>query len=97
MAAKTDHLTPLRATRQLRRIRTFYSAAALLWAVAATWTAWTHPGSRQMWVSVALLAVFVALLGTVALWLRGLRAAAGHRPAHHAAPRRTSAPRHANA
>ncbi|MGJ7414669.1 hypothetical protein AB9128_02245 [Streptomyces cinereoruber] len=97
MAAKTDHLTPLRATRQLRRIRTFYAAAALLWAVAATWTAWTHPGSRQMWVSVALLAVFVALLGTVALWLRGLRAAAGRCPAHHAAPRRASAPRHANA
>ncbi|MFF6833981.1 MULTISPECIES: hypothetical protein [unclassified Streptomyces] len=97
MAAKTDHLTSLRAARQLRRIRGFYAMAVLLWAVAATWTAWTHPGTRQMWVSMGLLALFAGLLCTATLWLRSLRSTTARGPAHHAAPRRTASPRHASA
>ncbi|MFE9468643.1 hypothetical protein ACFYNW_34380 [Streptomyces virginiae] len=97
MAPKTQHLKSLRAVRQLRRVRTFYTAGVLLWAAATVWTGWTHPGSRQMWVSVLLLAVFTGLLGVASLWLQRLQAAAGHLPAHHAAPRRAIAPRHANA
>lgn len=100
MAPKTDNVMSLRAVRQLRRVRTFYAAGVLLWAAAAAaaaWTGWAHPGSRQMWVSVLLLAVFTGLLGTASLWLRRLQAAAGHRPAYHAAPRQAVTARHANA
>lgn len=97
MAPKTEHLMSLRAVRQLRRVRTFYTAGVLLWAAAAAWTGWTHPGSRQMWVSLLLLAVFTGLLGTASLWMHRLKTAPGHKPAHHAAPRRAIAPRHANA
>ncbi|MFF7177992.1 hypothetical protein [Streptomyces sp. NPDC008121] len=93
----SEHLMSLRAARQLRRIRTFYTAGALLWAAAAAWTGWTHPGSRQMWVSVLLLAVFAGLLGTASLWLRRLHTDAPRRPAHHAGSRRAAAPRHASA
>ncbi|GAA2938298.1 hypothetical protein GCM10010446_24550 [Streptomyces enissocaesilis] len=95
MAPKTDHLMSVRAARQLRRARTFYVAGALLWAAAAAWTGWTHPGSRQMWVSVLLLAVFTGLLCTASLWLRRLQAATRNRLAHHAAPRRLVASRQA--
>ncbi|MFF4173272.1 hypothetical protein [Streptomyces sp. NPDC001744] len=96
MAPKTDDLMSLRAARQLRRVRAFYAAGVLLWAAAAAWTGWAHPGTRQMWISTLLLAVFAGLLCTVSLWLRRLRTATGS-PARRAAPRRVSAPRHANA
>lgn len=76
---------PLRALRQLRRTRSFYVAGALLWAAAAAWTGWTHPGSRQMWISLLLVAVFTGLLGTASLWLHRLHAIAERGPAHHAA------------
>ncbi len=97
MAPKAESLMSLRAVRQLRRVRTFYTAGVLLWAAAATWTGWTHPGSRQMWASLLLLAVFTGLLATASLWLHRLKAAEGHKPAHHAAPRRAITPRHVNA
>ncbi|MFD3337506.1 hypothetical protein ACFWV1_33495 [Streptomyces sp. NPDC058700] len=97
MPSKTENLMPLRAARQLRRVRVFYGAGVLLWAAAATWTGWTHPGSRQMWVSVLLSAVFVGLLATATVWLRRLRTAPGRRPAHHAAPRGVTAARHVSA
>ncbi|WP_329191996.1 MULTISPECIES: hypothetical protein [unclassified Streptomyces] len=97
MAPKTEHLMSLRAVRQLRRVRTVYTAGFLLWAVAAAWTGWTHPWSRQMWACVLLLAVFTGLLGTASLWLRRLQATPGHKPAHHAAPRRAVTPRQVNA
>lgn len=59
-----------RAVRQLRRIRTVYAAGLVLWAAGAAWEGGQHPGSRQMWVSLLLLAVFGGLLSlTVAsLW-----------------------------
>ncbi|MGW0551341.1 hypothetical protein [Streptomyces altiplanensis] len=97
MAPKTESLMSLRAVRQLRRVRTFYMAGVLLWAAAVAWTGWTHPGSRQMWASLLLLVVFTGLLATASLWLYRLKAAEGHKPAHHAAPRRAVAPRHVNA
>ncbi|MFJ6723246.1 MULTISPECIES: hypothetical protein [unclassified Streptomyces] len=97
MAPKTELLMSLRAVRQLRRVRTVYTAGVLLWAAAAAWTGWTHPWSRQMWACVLLLAVFAGLLGTASLWLRRLRAAPGHKPVRHAAPRHAVTPRHANA
>ncbi|MBV2355424.1 hypothetical protein KUM39_13775 [Streptomyces sp. J2-1] len=88
MAAKTEPLTLLRAVRQLRRVRAFYAAGALLWALAAALTGWTEPGSRRMWVAAALLAVFTGLLLTASLWLRRLvPASSAALPAHHAAPR----------
>ncbi len=97
----------LRAARQLRRVRDFYSAGVLLWAAAAAWTGWTHPGSRQMWVSLLLLGVFAGLLATASVWLRHFQDAPDHKPAHHAAPGRArthhaapwreSAPRHVRA
>lgn len=97
MAPKTEHLASPRAVRQLRRVRTFYTAGVLLWTAAAAWTGWVHPGSRQMWVSLFLLAGFTGLFGAASLWLRRLQAAPVHKPAHHAAPRRATAPRHASA
>ncbi|MFD3547317.1 hypothetical protein ACFWUW_17215 [Streptomyces sp. NPDC058655] len=59
-----------RAVRQLRRIRTVYAAGIVLWAAGAAREAWEHPGSRQMWASLVLLALFTGLLSlTVAsLW-----------------------------
>lgn len=59
-----------RAVRQLRRIRTVYAAGIVLWAAGAAWEGGQHPGSRRMWVSLLLLAVFGGLLSlTVAsLW-----------------------------
>ncbi|MGW2305277.1 hypothetical protein [Streptomyces sp. NPDC001809] len=85
MSTKTERLKSLRAVRQLRRVRGFYLAGVLLWAAAAVWTGWTHPGTRQMWVALLLLGVFAGLLATASVWLRRLQAAPGHRPAHHAA------------
>ncbi|MFI1004984.1 hypothetical protein ACIP10_37000 [Streptomyces galbus] len=96
MASKTDRVMSLRAVRQLRRVRTFYAGGVLLWAVLTTWTAWQSPGSRQMWVSALLLAVFSGLLLAASLWLQRLRATDSRRPAHHAASRRATAPRHAH-
>ncbi|MGX1274903.1 putative membrane protein [Streptomyces phaeoluteigriseus] len=96
MASTTDRVMSLRAVRQLRRVRTFYTAGALLWAVLTAWTAWQSPGSRQMWVSALLLAAFSTLLLTASLWLHRLQTAGLRRPAHHAKSRAT-APRHAHA
>ncbi|MFF7858060.1 hypothetical protein [Streptomyces sp. NPDC007904] len=97
MASKTDRVMSLRAVRQLRRIRAFYSAGILLWAASTAWTGWESPGSRQMWVSALLLVVFTGLLLAASLWLRRLEAAGSPEPAHHAASRRTTTPRHAHA
>ncbi|MCQ9179598.1 hypothetical protein KMT30_11260 [Streptomyces sp. IBSBF 2953] len=97
MAPKTDHPVSLRAVRQLRRIRAFYAAGVVLWTAATAWTAWTHPASRQMWVSVLLLAVFTGLLATASLWLQRLQPAAAGSTAHRGARRHAVAPRHANA
>ncbi|MFG3157348.1 hypothetical protein ACGF7W_35540 [Streptomyces sp. NPDC048219] len=98
MAPKTDRIQFLRAVRQLRRIRSFYAAGILLWAGSAAWTGWQAPGSRQMWVSVLLLAVFTTLLTTATVSLRRLADPATGRPAHHAAPHKLSSTRrHAHA
>ncbi|GGV08402.1 hypothetical protein GCM10010275_55900 [Streptomyces litmocidini] len=94
MAPKNEHF--LRVVRQLRRIRVLYMSGVLLWAAAAAWTGGAHPGSPQMWASLFLLVVFAGLLFTACVWLRRLREAPGHRPAHHAAPRRAVASRHAS-
>ncbi|MET8116464.1 hypothetical protein [Streptomyces prasinus] len=97
MASTTDRVMSLRAMRQLRRVRAFYTGGVLLWAVLTAWTGWQLPGSRQMWVSALLLAVFSGLLFTASLWLQRLQAAGSRRPAHHATSRKTTAPRHAHA
>lgn len=97
MASTTDRVMSLRAVRQLRRVRTFYAGGVLLWAALTAWTAWQLPGSRQMWVSAFLLAAFSALLITASLWLQRLQTADSRRLAHHAASRKTTAPRHAHA
>nr|WP_229891855.1 hypothetical protein [Streptomyces lavendofoliae] len=86
MGPKTEHIQLLRAARQLRRIRSFYAAAIALWTGSVLWTGWQAPGSRQMWVSVLLLAVFTVLLATASLSLRRLTVPAPGRPVHHAAP-----------
>ncbi|MFD9028287.1 hypothetical protein [Streptomyces parvulus] len=90
MAPKTERIQFLRAVRQLRRIRSFYAAAILLWTGSAAWTGWQAPGSAQMWVSVLLLAVFTALIVTASLALRRLAVPATGRPVHHAAPHKLS-------
>ncbi|MET7276419.1 hypothetical protein ABZS59_35480 [Streptomyces flaveolus] len=98
MAPKTERIQFLRAVRQLRRIRSFYAAGILLWTGSALWTGWQAPGSRQMWVSVLLMAVFTALLVTASLSLRSLAVPATGRPVHHAAPNKPSSThRHAHA
>ncbi|MFG3016172.1 hypothetical protein ACGFZB_38140 [Streptomyces cinerochromogenes] len=97
MAPKTERIMFLRAVRQLHRVRSFYAGGVLLWTVCATWTSWQAPGSRQMWVSVLLLAVFIGLLVTAALSLRRLGVPATGRPAHHAASNKAASPRHAHA
>ncbi|MEU6587642.1 hypothetical protein ABZ923_00095 [Streptomyces sp. NPDC046881] len=97
MALKTERVMFLRAVRQLYRVRTFYAGGVLLWAVCTTCTSWQAPGSRQMWVSVLLLAVFTGLLVTAALSLRRLEAPEMVRPAHHAASNKAASPRHAHA
>ncbi|MCX4998338.1 hypothetical protein OG739_13060 [Streptomyces longwoodensis] len=97
MASKTDRVKSLRAVRQLHRVRAFYAGGVLLWAVLTAFTGWQSPGSRQMWVSALLLAVFSGLLLTASLWLQRLQARGERRPAHHAAPRKATATRHAHA
>ncbi|WP_081235826.1 hypothetical protein [Streptomyces viridosporus] len=97
MASTTDRVLSLRAVRQLRRVRAFYAGGVLLWAVLTAWTGWQLPGSRQMWMSALLLAVFSGLLLTASLWLQRLQAAGSQRPAHHAASPKATAPRHAHA
>ncbi|MER6345213.1 hypothetical protein ACWC10_30010 [Streptomyces sp. NPDC001595] len=97
MTPKTDRVTPLRAVRQLRRVRAFYLGGVLLWAVLTAWTGWQSPGSRQMWVSALLLTVFSGLLLTASLWLQRLQADGTRGPAHHAAPRNATAARHVHA
>ncbi|MER5873995.1 hypothetical protein [Streptomyces sp. NPDC002044] len=87
-----------RAVRQLRRIRTVYAAGLVLWAAGAAWEGGQHPGSRRMWVSLMLLALFGGLLSLtvaslwrhrVALRLRAAarRARSGARSAQTAAAR----------
>ncbi|MFF9149502.1 hypothetical protein ACF1BN_32150 [Streptomyces sp. NPDC014861] len=107
MAPMSEHLTTLRAERQLRRVRTVYAAGAVLWASTAAWSAWARPGSRQMWVCLLLLGVFAGLLTTTSFWLSRLRAepvreptrhaAPGRGPTRHAAPQRAIGPRQASA
>ncbi|MFF8035147.1 MULTISPECIES: hypothetical protein [unclassified Streptomyces] len=97
MASKTDRVMSLRAVRQLYRVRAFYTGGVLLWAVLTAWTSWQLPGSRQMWVSALLLAVFTGLLVTAGLFLRRLQASAAGRPAHHGASRKTAGHRRAHA
>ncbi len=98
MAPKTERIQFLRAVRQLRRIRSFYAAAIVLWTGTTAWAGWQAPGSRQMWVSVLLLAVFAVLLVTASLALRRLAVPATGRPVHHAAPHKLPGTRrHAHA
>ncbi|MFH0521387.1 hypothetical protein ACHBTE_29930 [Streptomyces sp. M41] len=98
MTPETDHAESVRALRQLRRIRTFYAAGALMWAASAAAAGWEDPGGRPMWVSVVLLMVFIGLLSLSSLWLGRQQAAGTDAHAHRAAPRRTATwRRHANA
>ncbi|MET8288083.1 hypothetical protein ACGFWD_41740 [Streptomyces sp. NPDC048448] len=91
MAPKTERVMFLRAVRQLHRVRAFYVVGILLWSASTVWTAWQSPGSRQMWVSALLLAVFTGLLLTATLSLRRLEPPRTGRPAHHAASRNAHA------
>ncbi|MFJ4526497.1 hypothetical protein ACIP4Y_37270 [Streptomyces sp. NPDC088810] len=97
MAPTTERIQFLRAVRQLHRVRSFYTAGALLWAASSAWTGWQAPASRQMWVSLTLLTVFTALHITASLSLRRLAVPTTGRPAHHAASRKATSPRHAHA
>ncbi|MEU1466381.1 hypothetical protein ABZ467_38480 [Streptomyces sp. NPDC005727] len=97
MASTTDRINSLRAVRQLRRVRTFYAVGVLVWAASTAWTGWQIPGSRQMWVSALLLAIFTGLLFAASLWLQRLQTVNPAEPAHHAAPRRAARPRHVHA
>ncbi|GGW80131.1 hypothetical protein GCM10010320_72730 [Streptomyces caelestis] len=97
MEPETDHTESVRALRQLRRMRTFYAGGSVLWGAAAALAGWDAPGSRQMWVSVLLLVVFVALLSMTSLWLWRQQAARSGESVRHAAPRREAWRRHANA
>ncbi|MER8009518.1 hypothetical protein [Streptomyces sp. NPDC094149] len=97
MASQTDHFSSLPAARQLRRMRAFYTAGVVLWAASSIWTGWVSPGSRPMWTSLLLLAVFAVLLGLACRWLRGLESDRAAGPAHRAAPRRVPAIRHTSA
>lgn len=97
MAPKIERIQFLRAVRQLHRVRSFYAVGVLLWAGSAAWTGWQAPGSRQMWVSVLLLAVFTGLLAIASLSLRRLAVPPTGRPAHHAASRKAASTRHVHA
>ncbi|MEU9097407.1 hypothetical protein [Streptomyces sp. NPDC048361] len=97
MASKTELVVSLRAVRQLRQVRAFYALGLALWAASTAWTAWESPGSRQMWVSALLLAIFSALLGLASLWLQRLQARGPSGVAHHAHTRRPATPGHAHA
>ncbi|WP_345665596.1 hypothetical protein [Streptomyces venetus] len=78
-------------------MRTFYAGGAVLWAASALVAGWDDPGSRQMWVSVVLLAVFTALLSMTYVCLWRQQSARWGEPVHHAAPRRMAWRRHADA
>ncbi len=82
---KSERSQLKRAVRQLRRIRSFYAAAMVLWAGSAALTSWQAAGSRQLMVCVVLLAVFAALfvMASVALRRLGVPATAA-RVQHHA-------------
>ncbi len=97
MASKTERVMSLRAVRQLHRVRAFYTGGVVLWAALTAWTGWQLPGSRQMWVSALLLAVFTGLLLMSSVWLQRLRATRPHEPAHHASSRKTLSTRRAHA
>ncbi|MFE4547259.1 hypothetical protein [Streptomyces sp. NPDC056785] len=97
MAPETKRIQFLRAVRQLHRVRSFYAAGVLLWVASAALTGWQAPGSRQMWVSVLLLAVFTTLLVTAGLSLRRLTVPPTGRPAHHTASNKAASTRHAHA
>ncbi|MCX5257229.1 hypothetical protein [Streptomyces canus] len=79
----TDDTTAARAARQLRRIRAFYAAGVVLWAASSAWTMGDSPGSRPMWTSLLLLAVFTGLLAMACRWLRRLGPTASARPSRH--------------
>ncbi|MEV0122168.1 hypothetical protein AB0I16_11595 [Streptomyces sp. NPDC050703] len=96
MASKTARVTSPRAVRQLRRVRAFYLVAALLWAATTAWTGRQSAGSREMWLSALLLAVFSALLLAASVWLRRLRPADPAGPAHRTATR-AATPRRSHA
>jgi uncharacterized membrane protein len=81
----TDDPTAARAARQLRRIQAFYAAGVVLWTASSAWTMWDSPGSRPMWTSLLLLAVFTGLLAMASRWLGHLRPTGSARPSHHAA------------
>lgn len=70
--ASEKKLYPLvpRAARQLRRVRSLYAGGIALWAVGLLLTWDRSPGSRQMWMSLLMLAVFTALLSVTVfrLW-----------------------------
>ncbi|MET9394818.1 hypothetical protein ABZY20_31160 [Streptomyces sp. NPDC006624] len=97
MAPETDHTESVRALRQLRRMRTFYAGGAVLWAASAATSGWGDPGSRQMWVSVALLAVFAALLAVTSWWVWRQQPAGPAAPGRHAAPRKMAGRQQASA
>ncbi|MFI7382877.1 hypothetical protein [Streptomyces sp. NPDC049813] len=89
---------PSAAVRGLRRMRGFYGGGTLLWAASAAWTGWLNPGSRQMWVSLLLLAVFGGLLATASLWLgRTARSRPAARRERTATLRPATAARHVRA
>jgi hypothetical protein len=81
----TDDPTAAGAARQLRRIRAFYAAGVVLWTATSAWTMGDAPGSRPMWTSFLLLAVFTGLLAMACRWLRHLEPTGQARPAHHGA------------
>lgn len=83
---RTDRSKPVKAVRQLRRIRSFYAGGFLLWAGSAAWTASQSPGGRQMWASLLLLALFAGLLLTACVLLRRIEAAVRARRLHRADP-----------
>ncbi|MEV7014911.1 MULTISPECIES: hypothetical protein [unclassified Streptomyces] len=85
MAPKSERTQIMRAVRQLRRIRSFYAAAMVLWAGSAALTAWQASGGRQLWVCVLLLAVFAALFVTASVALRRLAVPPADRPVRRAA------------
>lgn len=68
-------------------MRNFYAGGVALWAASSAWTTWDAPGSRPMWTSVLLLAVFAALLAMAWRWLRQLEPAEAARPAARPAHR----------
>lgn len=89
-----DLLTPVSfappAVRQLRRIRALYASGFVLWAVGAAWEGWHHPGSRQMWVFLLLLALFSGLLCLTVASLWRHRAAVRLRKAERRATARSA-------